>query len=144
MSRRAVTLSTLLAAALLLSPTVARAQSHAEAVWNQLNRMYSQFNGEGFGSRNYIIGRMNNGASDAWTLTLPGGTYKIVGVCDNDCTDLDIRVSLGDQVVGEDILDDDIPIVNFTGKGEQRYSIRVTMAACSADPCFWGFVVLYK
>lgn len=144
MTRRALSLSTLLAATLLLAPAAARAQSHADAVWNQLNRAFNSVNSDGFGSRNYIIGRMGNGVSDAWTLTLPGGTYKILGVCDNDCDDLDIRVSIGETVVGEDVLDDDVPIVNFTGKGEQRYSIRVTMASCKADPCFWGIAVFYK
>ena len=88
---------------------------------------------------------MANGASDSWSFTLPGGnSYKIVGVCDNDCQDLDIRVSVGDDVVAEDVLDDDVPIVNFSAKSETRYSVRVTMATCKADPCFWGIGVFYK
>lgn len=145
MTRRGTILSTLFAAALFALPSIAGAQSHAEAVWTQLNRAYNQVNGDGFGSRNYVIGRMANGSSDSWSFTLPGGTsYKIVGVCDNDCEDLDIRVSIGDEVVAEDILDDDVPIVNFTAKGETRYSVRVTMATCKADPCFWGIAVFYK
>jgi hypothetical protein len=145
MSRRGTLLSTLFAAVLFAVPSIAGAQSHAEAVWSQLNRAYSQVNGEGFSSRNYVIGRMDNGSSDSWSFTLPGGTsYKIVGVCDNDCEDLDIRVSIGDNVVAEDVLDDDVPIVNFTAKNETRYSVRVTMATCKADPCFWGIAVFYK
>jgi hypothetical protein len=145
MTRRGTILSTLFAVVLFALPSIAGAQSHAEAVWTQLNRAYNQVNGDGFGSRNYLIGRMANGASDSWSFTLPGGTsYKIVGVCDNDCKDLDIRVSLNDDVVAEDILDDDVPIVNFTAKSEARYSVRVTMATCSADPCFWGIAVFYK
>lgn len=145
MTRRGTMLSTLLAVVLFALPSIAGAQSHAEAVWTQLNRAYNQVNGDGFGSRNYVIGRMASGASDSWSFTLPGGTsYKIVGVCDNDCKDLDIRVSIGDAVVAEDVLDDDVPIVNFTAKSETRYSVRVTMATCTADPCFWGIGVFYK
>ncbi len=145
MTRRGTILSTLFAVVLLAVPSIARAQSHAEAVWAQLNRTYTQVNGDGFGSRNYIIGRMANGVSDSWTLTLPGGSaYKIVGVCDNDCEDLDIRVTIGDDLVAEDVLDDDVPIVNFTAKGEQRYNVKVTMATCKADPCFWGIGIFYK
>jgi hypothetical protein len=145
MSRRGTILSSVFAVALLALPSVASAQSYAEAVWSQLNDVYNQVNGEGFDSRNYVIGRMANGSSDSWSFTLPGGnSYKIVGVCDNDCQDLDIRVSSGDNVVAEDVLDDDVPIVNFTAKNETRYSVRVTMAACTADPCFWGIAVFYK
>ncbi len=145
MSRRGIVLSTLFAVLLLAVPARAHAQSHAEAVWTQLNRAYNQVNGEGFGSRNYIIGRMNSGTSDSWTLTLPGGSsYKLVGVCDNDCGDLDIRVTIGDDLVAEDVLDDDVPIVNFTTKQENRYNIKVTMATCRSDPCFWGVAVFYK
>jgi hypothetical protein len=145
MTRRGTILSTLFAVVLFALPSIAGAQSHAEAVWTQLNRAYNQVNGDGFGSRNYVIGRMASGASDSWSFTLPGGTsYKIIGVCDNDCADLDIRVSIGDDVVAEDILDDDVPIVNFTAKNETRYSVRVTMATCKANPCFWGIGVFYK
>ncbi len=145
MTRRGTILSTLFAVVLLALPSIAGAQTHAEAVWTQLNRAYNQVNGDGFGSRNYVIGRMASGASDSWSFTLPGSTsYKIVGVCDNDCEDLDIRVSIGDDVIAEDVLDDDVPIVNFSAKGETRYSVRVTMATCKADPCFWGIAVFYK
>jgi hypothetical protein len=145
MSRRGTILSIVFAVALLALPSVASAQSYAEAVWSQLNDVYNQVNGEGFDSRNYVIGRMANGSSDSWSFTLPGGnSYKIVGVCDNDCDDLDIEVSIDGAVIAEDVLDDDVPIVNFTATNETRYTVRVTMASCSADPCFWGLAVFYK
>lgn len=145
MSRLGTLRSTMFAVALLALPSVASAQAYAEAVWSQLNDVYNQVNGEGFSSRNYVIGRMANGSSDSWSFTLPGGnSYKIVGVCDNDCEDLDIEVSIDGAVIAEDVLDDDVPIVDFTATNETRYTVRVTMASCSADPCFWGLAVFYK
>lgn len=145
MTRRGTFLSTLFAVALLVVPSLVEAQSHAEAVWTQLNRAFGQVRGDGFNSRNYVIGRMSNGSSDSWSFTLPGGnSYKIVGVCDNDCEDLDLRVSIGDEMVTEDVLDDDVPIVNFSAKNETRYSVKVSMVTCKADPCFWGIAVFYK
>ena len=88
---------------------------------------------------------MSNGSSDSWSFTLPGGnSYKIVGVCDNDCEDLDLRVTIGDELVTEDVLDDDVPIVNFSAKNETRYNVKVSMVKCKADPCFWGIGVFAK
>lgn len=146
MNRRTVPiLSVLTALVTLLLPQQAAAQSYAETVWTQLNRAYQQVNGDGYNTRNYIIGRMNSGASDSWTFSLPGNsTYRIVGVCDNDCDDLDIAVLDGDRKVAEDVLDDDVPIVNFSSKGETRYTVRVTMASCKSEPCFFGIGVFYK
>lgn len=143
--RTVVFLAGLSLLACALVPVRAEAQSHAEAVWTQLNRAYEQVNGEGFNSRNYVIGRTNNGGSDSWTFTLPGGnSYKIIGVCDNDCDDLDIKVSEGDRTVAEDILDDDVPIVNFSAKNETRFVVKVTMASCKSEPCFFGIGIFYK
>ena len=144
MHRRLVPVLATLVLAVVL-PLRLEAQSYAETVWTQLNRAYQQVNSDGYNTRNYIIGRMNSGASDSWTFNLPGNTsYKIFGVCDNDCDDLDIAVLDGERKVAEDVLDDDVPIVNFSTKGETRFTVKVTMASCKSEPCFFGIAVFYK
>jgi hypothetical protein len=148
MRRPAVITTTLLAVAMLgigMLPTSAQAQSHADLVWRQLNNHFTRESRDGYGSRNYIIGRMNDDASDSWTMSLPGGnTYKIIGACDADCSDLDIEIYEGEKVIVRDVLVDDVPIVTFNVASTSQIRIKVLMASCSADPCFFGIVVLYK
>jgi hypothetical protein len=81
---------------------------------------------------------LSQGESDNYTVTLQGGrAYKLVGVCDNDCTDLDITLynSSGD-VVDRDLLDDDKPVVSVSGKSGGSYRMNVSMASCSTGVCY--------
>lgn len=148
MRRPVVFLTTVLATAVLaigLVPATAQAQTHADLVWRQLNNHFTRESRDGYGSRNYIIGRMNDDASDSWTMSLPGGnTYKIIGACDADCSDLDIEIYEGEKVIVRDVMVDDVPIVNFNVASTTNIRIKVIMASCSANPCFFGIVVLYK
>lgn len=140
-----LTISAAALVALAIRPSDAQAQEHAQLVWRQLNTAFETVTRDGYGSVNYIIGRMGEGKSDSWTLNFEKGTsYKIVGACDKDCSDLDIEVMDGSDVLTRDILTDDAPIVNFTPKASGQLRIKVTMAKCSDEPCFFGFGVFQK
>jgi hypothetical protein len=86
---------------------------------------------------------LSQGDSDDYTVTLQGGrSYKLVGVCDNDCTDLDITLYDSDgDVVDRDLLDDDKPVVSVSGKSGGRYRMNVSMATCSTDTCYYSVAV---
>lgn len=146
--RRAVQVTSLLAALLLglaVAPKAAEAQSHAQLVWTQLDRAYGKLSPEGYTSLNYVIGRINEGASDSWTFTLQAGTtYQVIGTCDSDCSDLDLDILEGTTSVGSDVLDDDVPIVIFVAARTATYTVKVIMAACSSQPCYFGFGVFQK
>ena len=148
MRRPAVLASTLFAAAVLALgalPSAVKAQTHADLVWRQLNNHFERESRDGYGSRNYIIGRMADDASDTWTITLNGSsTYRIIGACDADCTDLDIEVYEGEKVIVRDVLVDDVPIVTFNVASTTSIKIKVIMAACSSNPCFFGIGIFYK
>lgn len=148
MRRPAVLASTLFAAAVLALgalPSSVQAQTHADVVWRQLNNHFERESRDGFGSRNYIIGRMDDDASDTWTITLTGGnTYKIIGACDADCSDLDIEIYEGEKLIVRDVLVDDVPIVTFNVASTTSIKIKVIMAACASEPCFFGIGIFYK
>jgi hypothetical protein len=86
---------------------------------------------------------LSQGDSDNYTVTLQGGrSYKLVGVCDNDCTDLDITLYDSDgDVVDRDVLDDDKPVVSVSGKSGGRYRMNVSMATCSSSICYYSVAV---
>lgn len=86
---------------------------------------------------------LSQGNSDDYTVTLQGGrSYKLVGVCDNDCSDLDITLYDSDgDVVDRDMLNDDQPVVSVSGKSSGRYRMNVLMASCSTSVCYYSVAV---
>ena len=85
-------------------------------------------------------GSLDDDESDNLNVTLRGGVrYAFLGVCDNDCSDVDLRLfdEDGDEV-DSDVRTDDWPIVEVTPGHTARYRLKVIMASCSVSPCFYG------
>ena len=63
-----------------------------------------------------LIGQLAAGGSERAVVTLPAGiTVQIVGLCDDDCGDVDLTAyGPGDVVLDRDVLEDATPIVRFT------------------------------
>lgn len=75
-----------------------------------------------------------------YTFTERGATITVVGVCDIDCTDLDVAIydGLGQQIV-EDTEPDDRPVTQFVVLEPGTFEARVHMVTCRREPC--GFAV---
>jgi hypothetical protein len=87
-----------------------------------------------------IAGALANGQSDVFeaTISIPG-EYAVIGVCDNDCSNLDIRVLDGHgALIAEDTAPDDFPIVELVLSGTATVTVQVTMINCAQEPCFFG------
>jgi len=72
-----------------------------------------------------------------WTVNLRAGrTYRIVGVCNIGCenVDMELRDASG-AVVASDVLEDDVPIVEITPTADAAYTARLIMKACENGPC---------
>ena len=69
-----------------------------------------------------------------------GVEYKIVGVCDSNCRDLDLFLydENGNQV-SRDASNDSLPIVTVTPRWDDRFLLRASMARCSKAKC--GYAV---
>ena len=96
--------------------------------------------------REPTLGSLRANASESQTVTLTGGRrYMIIGVCDNDCTDIDLRLydEAGD-LIASDLEEDDTPIVQVSPTSTARYRIRATMATCSVEPCRYGVGVYVR
>jgi hypothetical protein len=89
------------------------------------------------------MGSLRTGASYNHTLQLNGGTsYALVGVCDNDCSDLDLRLfDPSGREVASDVLVDDTPVVQVTPRRTGTYTVRAIMTTCSDQPCRYGIGV---
>lgn len=88
---------------------------------------------------------MDSGDSKTYNITLRSGrSYKVVGVCDNDCSDLDLAIYYNGNLIKKDQQTDSVPIVEVTPIWTGQFELKVTMYACSNDPCFYGVSVLGK
>lgn len=142
--KRILLLTAAVAAALVLP-----APAHAQDPWvRQVRSLISQagtsFEQQGYELTHHIYtGSLNDGGSEMVELSLDVGMeYQIVGACDEDCTDLDFTLYDGNgNEIDSDLLEDDYPIVSVTVSRSGAFRVRVSMAACSAEPCRYGIGV---
>ncbi|HEX7243534.1 MAG TPA: hypothetical protein VF263_24830 [Longimicrobiaceae bacterium] len=151
---RHLALAALAAAALLACPAAGSAQNTYRAtVVSQMDAAGSVFTRQGFRSapdvfdRNSIVGALAQGATSMLELSLVAGVeYRITGVCDEDCSDLDLRLFApgSTQATEKDDSDDDVPILAFTAPTTGPYMLAVDMAKCSGSYCYYGYRVYRK
>ena len=110
---------------------------------------YQQNLAAGFGSagvRDVITG-LQAGNEYRWNLgTLRGGqTYRILGACDQDCTDVDLFLedSRGQQI-GQDIALDDHPFIELTPGRDEQFTVRIHLVNCEVEPCYVAGRVLQQ
>jgi Caspase domain len=141
MTRRTTVMS-LAALVALCAPVSVVAQGEAfDQVERQFEVMDESLLDEGlYPTGEMLKGYLNAGETesvDVW-LNAPG-IFKIAGVCDNDCSDVDLVLFDPDgDKVAEDLLVDDVPIVNVQATSTGSYRLEVRMVTCSIEPCFWG------
>lgn len=77
-----------------------------------------------------------------------GGTIVAIGICDSNCTDLDLFVvDENDTVVAQDDAVDTHPVVSFQAQAEHRYSLRIVMYGCTAPEntrCTYGSSAFWR
>jgi hypothetical protein len=113
-------------------------------VVNLLNQAASTATGSGMRrTHTPYIGSLRAGASTNHSVQLNGGTsYSLIGVCDNDCSDFDLRLfDPNGREVASDVLTDDTPVVSWTPRRTGTYTVRAIMTSCSSEPCRYGIGV---
>jgi hypothetical protein len=93
------------------------------------------------------VGYIRLGRSqDAEFDLVQGYAYAFVGVCDRDCTDLDLALYDPDgRKVTEHTGIDDAPVVWFLAAQSGRYRVRATAPKCDAFiGCYWALQALWK
>lgn len=133
--------------AALATPAFAQDAEYRAQLQTQLEAARSMFQGENMDvAAGPFFGSLAEGAKETYTLRVQRGeTYHILGVCDNDCSDLDIRLlNSSGEVIGEDQLEDDVPIVELVPTITGTVRIEVEMYKCSAEPCFFAVEAYQK
>lgn len=146
-------LSSLLVAALVLvsgvtlSPAPAQAQNAFERgviLFLRAQHQYEDY--EPDGAEDWIgrLRRQGHRRAVEHTFRLEGGeTYRIVGACDVDCSNMSMTVAGPDgSIVGEDTGYSDNPFVEVTPEVTGDYLVRPWVVECRASPCYGGLRVL--
>jgi hypothetical protein len=136
---------TALAVFALLSTTTVLADKYYDQVRSNLQSRYDYWANKGNGWRQLPDLRdtdlLDDGDYTTITYTLSGGeTYKIVGACDNQCSDLDLELrDNNDNLIERDNASDDIPIVSVTPRRDGKFTLKVSMRDCSSSAgCVYG------
>jgi hypothetical protein len=129
-------------------PGQTHGQTYAEQVWDQLQNQYSAITqvGGDYMLQNYVLGSVYAEEEDLWTFYFDeGAEYVISAACDNDCTDIDVRIrNEAGEVVKEDTQDDDQPLVSFSPATSGNYEVAIKMYKCSDEPCYFGFGIFWR
>ncbi|NKB89424.1 MAG: hypothetical protein GKS06_14495 [Acidobacteria bacterium] len=101
----------------------------------------------GFGyAGEMVVGSLEEGDDEYFEFDFVGHReYLIVGVCDGDCSDLDLLLyDRDDNVVLQDIEMDDYPVlVSPSGRSGVHY-IEAAMPSCSVEPCYYAVQVFHR
>ena len=93
-----------------------------------------------------VHGYLRDNETASHTMEVTGGnSYVLMGACDNDCTDVDLKIyDQGGTLLMQDIAVDDTPVLLFQANGSGRYRVQVIMATCNRNPCYYGIQLMAR
>lgn len=130
----------------LVGPGLAPAQNNpwTRQVADQLRRAETALEQRGYRrSASTRTGTLNGEERATLPVRLQTGvTYAIVGVCDEDCASLSLVLATASgNEVAIDRTSGSVPVIEFTPRETADYEVKVVMAACRMNPCWYGVAV---
>lgn len=116
-------------------------QAFIQQVNNQLIAIGEQAELDGYQlTHDPYLGRLAENEIESISIELDGGVaYALVGVCDNDCSDVDLYLyDENNYLIDEDIEMDDFPLIEVTPQWQGPFTVVVEMPRCSAEYCYYG------
>ena len=89
---------------------------------------------------NPYIGTLRDNTYTDVSYTLHAGvSYALIGVCDNDCPDLDLKLyDENGNLIDKDTAPDSTPVIRVTPRWTGAFYVRVIMSECEDNPCWYG------
>jgi hypothetical protein len=129
----------------VVTPPVQGDQNPQQIIVAQLQQASANLAAQGYQQ----VGQPFSGGlqpNEAWNIPAQmqvGYEYQIVGVCDRDCSDLDMRLFDGNGgLIIEDTSTTSQPNVGVIPTTSGAFTIQIHMYACSVAPCYYA-VALY-
>jgi hypothetical protein len=131
----------------ILAPAAAQTNHWHRTVVTQLERAVTALRPEALSPTPVThAGSLNGGESESFAVSLDAArSYVAVGACDEDCTGLRLVLS---NAGGSDLVasqtNESVPVLTFSPRVETGYRIRVIMATCRLNPCWYGVALVEK
>ncbi|GAN00400.1 hypothetical protein U91I_04066 [alpha proteobacterium U9-1i] len=119
-------------------------QSYQDQILQRLGQVEQAFASQGYAQMAApVTGQLNQGAAMTHPVTMNvGGEYQIIGVCDNDCADLDLQLLDGyGNVISQDQSTDATPVVSVIPTSSGQFTVNAHMFQCSVQPCYYALVM---
>ncbi|AGY58345.1 hypothetical protein [Gloeobacter kilaueensis] len=136
-------------ALMLLVPTDAIAQSNQ---WRQQVGSYlakaarAALPGYQLEGKKYFTGGLTNNRTTFFNVALNQSTGRraLLAVCDQYCSDVDLRLIYNGKVVAQDVSVSDYPTIKIGPEIAGKFQVQVVMRGCKTkDPCYYG-IGLFK
>lgn len=90
-----------------------------------------------------FAGGLDQQRARRFTVMLRAGQdYRIIGVCDHRCSDVDLRLfAANNQLIAQDVLNDAVPVIHVRPIATGNYDIEAVMVRCTSEPCWFAFNV---
>lgn len=119
-------------------------QSYQDQILGRLGQVEQAFASQGWTQiAAPVTGQLNQGATMTHPVTMNvGGEYRIIGVCDNDCSDLDLTLLDGyGNPISQDNSTDATPIVSVVPTSSGQFNVNAHMFQCTVQPCYYALVM---
>lgn len=140
-----MTAAALAALALLAGPAAAQVPDpFARELAQKLTRAELVLSDYGYArAAGPFAGGLREGEERRFSVMLRAGQdYRVVGVCDNRCRDLDLRLFDPDaRIVAADTGSDARPVIHVRPYSSGRHDIEVEMRQCAVATCWFAFNV---
>lgn len=126
------------------APAQTAGANYQQQILDRLGQVEQAFAAQGFQQLAApVSGQLPQGQNANVPVTLEaGGDYRIIGVCDSDCGDLDlILYDQNNNVVSQDNLTDATPIVSVTPQWSGPFTVQAVMHSCTVQPCYYALVL---
>lgn len=113
------------------------------ALERQIADLVDMAEDEGAAPYESMGGLLSSGDTGTMEVALEEGRdYILVGICDDNCSDIDFMVFDPDgEVIDGDVESDDLPVVSVYAEVDGVFTIEVDMADCAEDPCAVAMLV---
>jgi hypothetical protein len=126
------------------APAAGAPNQYQQQVLARLSQAQQTFLSQGYQQIGQVsTGQLSQGQYQNIPLTLTSaGDFRIVGVCDDDCGDLDLGLyDQGANLVSQDNLPDATPIISVQLQAPQQFTVQVVMHGCRNAPCLFALAL---
>lgn len=117
---------------------------YQQQILQQLAQVEQAFVAQGFQQVSQpVTGQLGAGQYQNWPVSMSVGyDYRIIGVCDNDCGNIDLIIYDENNVqVAQDVLADATPIAAVAPAWTGAFTAQAVMQHCNVQPCYYALVL---